>query len=68
MKQCCTLSFAIKGFREGFAVAPQGARFTCPRCGQSFRKQGRWVPIRTADDIIDMMAEEHARQAREKNA
>ena len=67
MKPCCALRFALKGFQEGFAVAPEGSRFTCAKCGQNFRKLAwRWEPMTRAEaaqDIIDMQAAEDARQA-----
>lgn len=58
MKSCCALRLAIRRFK-----GEAGARFTCAKCGQSFlRREWRWEPIRTVEDILDMMATEHARQ------
>jgi hypothetical protein len=59
MKPCCSLRLVLRGFTEQAG----GPRFTCLKCGQSYlRRDWQWQPIKTADDIRDMMEQEHARQ------
>jgi hypothetical protein len=65
MRNCCHLRLAIRWLKGDSPTE----RFTCePRgCGQSYVwTESHWVPISGAEDILDMMAEEHERQRREK--
>lgn len=66
MKNCCALRLLMRKAKLGaWRTLPDGDRFGCTKCGQSYiRRDGQWEPIRTADDILDMMAQEHARHDR----
>lgn len=63
MNNCCHLRLLIRWAKhdspaERFTCAPHG-------CGQSYVwSDHRWTPIDAAEDILDMQAEEDARQSR----
>ena len=62
MNNCCHLRLLIRWAKHDSPTE----RFTCSGCGQSYvYRDDQWQPISTAQDILDMMADEHARQERD---
>jgi len=62
VKKCCALRLFLRWAKGD----PATVGFTCSACGQTYVwRDWAWQPIDTAQDIRDMMTEEHARQQRD---